>query len=99
MVRMVFGTGANRFGLFCLSRALGTYTTTSMKVKAVTAQKLTYWRRGFDWRREPNPELIVIAKRLDREAPPVAAPLASAVFVNTDEPAMMAGIDIPTIGC
>jgi hypothetical protein len=61
--------------------------------------KLTYWRRGFDWRREPNPELIVIAKRLDREAPPVAAPLASAVFVNTDEPAMMTGIDIPTIGC
>jgi hypothetical protein len=61
--------------------------------------KLTYWRRGFDWRKEPKPELIVIAKRLDREAPPVAAPPASAVFVTTERPAMMTGIDIPSTGC
>jgi hypothetical protein len=59
--------------------------------------KLTYWRRGFDWRREPKSELIVIAKRLDREAPIVAADPANAVFVTT--PAMMTGIDIPSIGC
>jgi hypothetical protein len=29
--------------------------------------KLTYWRRGFDWRKELEPDLTVIAKRLDRE--------------------------------
>jgi hypothetical protein len=61
--------------------------------------KLTYWRRGFDWRREPEPGLIVIAKRLDREAPPVAAGPAHAVFVTTERPGMMTGIDIPSTGC
>jgi hypothetical protein len=61
--------------------------------------KLTYWRRGFDWRREPEPNLIVIAKRLDREGPPVAADPAHAVFVTTERPGMMTGIDIPSMGC
>jgi hypothetical protein len=63
------------------------------------ATKLVYWRRGFDWRKEPEPELIVIAKRLDREAPPVAAYPAHAVFVTTERPGMMTGIDIPSTGC
>jgi hypothetical protein len=61
--------------------------------------KLTYWRRGFDWRREPEPKLIVIAKRIDREAPPVAADYASAVFVTTERPGMMTAINIPSTGC
>ena len=61
--------------------------------------KLIYWRRGFDWRMEPKPELIVIAKRLDREVPPVAADPAHAVFVTTERPGMMTGIDIPSTGC
>jgi hypothetical protein len=61
--------------------------------------KLTYWRRGFDWRREPEPNLIVMAKRIDREAPPVAAYPAHAVFVTTERPAMMTGIEIPSMGC
>jgi hypothetical protein len=61
--------------------------------------KLFYWRRGFDWRREPEPELIVIAKRLDREAPPVAADPAHAVFVPTERSGMMTMIDIPSTGC
>ena len=62
--------------------------------------KLIYWRRGFDCRREPEPELIVSAKRLDRKAPSVAADSARAVFVKGDTPAaMMTAIDIPTAGC
>ena len=65
--------------------------------KGLYTTKLTYWRRGFDWRREPKLALTVNAKRLDREAPLVAADPANAVFV-TDKPAMMTGIDIP-IGC
>jgi hypothetical protein len=70
-----------------VSASEGAYTT-----------KLTYWRRGFDWRKD-KPKLTVIAKRLDHEAPSVAASPASAVFVTTDKPAMMTGIDIPSIGC
>jgi hypothetical protein len=60
--------------------------------------KLTYWRRGFDWRRD-EPELSVIAKRLDREASSVAAESASGVFVTSERPAMMTAIDIPSAGC
>ena len=62
--------------------------------------KLTYWQRGFDYRKEPEPDLTVIAKRLDREAPSVAASVpAHAVFVSTERSAMMTGIDIPSAGC
>lgn len=70
-----------------VSESKGFYTT-----------KLTYWRRGFHWLTEPKPALTVNAKRLDREAPIVAADPANAVFVTTDKPAMMTGIDIPS-GC
>jgi hypothetical protein len=60
--------------------------------------KLIYWQRGFDWRKD-KPELTVIARRIDRDAPPVAAEPASAVFVTTERPAMMTAIDIPSVGC
>jgi hypothetical protein len=61
--------------------------------------KLVFWRRGFDWRKEPEPKLIITAKRLDGEAPSVAVAHANAVFVTGNKPAMMTGIDIPTAGC
>jgi len=62
--------------------------------------KLTYWRRGFDWRREPASELTVTARRLDREAPSIAAEHANVVFVTGPRPAaMMTVMDIPTTGC
>ena len=61
--------------------------------------KLIYWRRGFDFRKD-RPALIVNAMRLDREAPPVSAGRPSAVFVTGPAPAaMMTMIDIPASGC
>jgi len=60
--------------------------------------KLIYWRRGFDWWKD-KPELTVVAKRLDREAPIVAVDRANAVFVTTDKPAMMTEVHIPSFGC
>lgn len=57
--------------------------------------KLTYWRRGLDWRTAP--ELIVTARRLNREAPTVASDGANNAFVP--DPVMMTAIDIPTAGC
>jgi hypothetical protein len=44
--------------------------------------KLVFWRRGFDWRKEPEPRLIITAKRLDGEAPSIAVAHANAVFVT-----------------
>jgi len=71
-----------------------------LEKKGAYRTKLVYWRRGFDWRREPEPELIVIAKRLDPPgATTVAADPAHAVFVTTERSGMMTGIDIPTTGC
>lgn len=62
--------------------------------------KLVYWRQGFDSRKEVHPELIVVAKRLDREAPLVRAEHANAVFVTGPMmPAIMTAIDIPSAGC
>jgi hypothetical protein len=62
--------------------------------------KLVYWRRGFDWHAEPEPKLVVTAKRLDGDAPPATvAPHASAVFLEGNLPAMMTLIDVPVAGC
>jgi hypothetical protein len=66
----------------------------------VYTTKLVYWRRGLDSRKEPEPELIVTASRLDRQVPLVVADHANAVFVTGPQPAaMMTMIDIPTTGC
>ena len=61
--------------------------------------KLIFWTKGFDWRKEHEPELIVTAQRVDGEAPSVAVAHANAVFVSGNTPAMMIGIRIPTAGC
>ena len=65
--------------------------------------KLFFWRRGFDWRKELKPKLIVTGKRLDGDAPSIAVADASAVFVlgrpDTMPPGMMTLIEIPTAGC
>jgi len=62
--------------------------------------KLVYWHRGFDWRKETEPDLIVTGKRLDGDAPTVAVAHANAVFLPSREGAgMMTLIDIPKAGC
>jgi hypothetical protein len=65
----------------------------------VYQNKLTFWHRGFDWRKD-EPKLTVTAKRLDGEAPAVTAAHANAVFIPNKEAAgMMTLIAIPTLGC
>jgi hypothetical protein len=71
--------------------------------KGKVFEKLVFWRRGFDWRKELKPKLIITGKRLDDDAPSIAEADANAVFV-TDKPGymppgIMTGIDIPTPGC
>jgi hypothetical protein len=61
--------------------------------------KLVFWHRGFDWHVEPEPKLIVTARRLDGDAPFVAEAHANAVFVTDHQAAMMTLITIPTAGC
>lgn len=75
------------------------HTKDNVDKKGGYATKLVFWTQGFDWRREPEPELIITALRLDGDSPSVASSGANAVFVNTNTPAMMTGIDVPTEGC
>ncbi len=65
--------------------------------------KLVYWRRGFQWQAELNPNLKVIAKRVDAPSPIIEAPPAHGILFDDDEipanMAMMTGITIPEPGC
>jgi len=62
-------------------------------------EKLIFWRKGFNWRTEMEPKLVVTVKRLDGDAPIVTVAHANAVFVTGNRPAMMSLIKIPTAGC
>ena len=61
--------------------------------------KLVFWAKGFNWRKEPSPELILTARRTDGDSPSMAVDHANAVFISGKTPAMMTGIRIPTSGC
>ncbi len=61
--------------------------------------KLVFWRKGFNWRKELEPALTVIARRIDGDSPSVAVTGANAVYVTSKTPAMMTGLRIPIAGC
>ncbi len=63
-------------------------------------QKLFFWAKGFDWRKEPEPELIMTGRRLDGDAPDLAVAHANNAFVPSKEAAgMVMAFEIPTAGC
>lgn len=63
-------------------------------------QKLFWWRQGYDVRSEPQPKLTVTGMRLDSSAPPVLlADRASNGWQQEDQPFMVVGINLPTLGC
>ena len=63
-------------------------------------QKLFWWRRGYDVRTEPQPKLTVTGMRLDSSAPPVfLADHASNGWQQEDQPFIVVGINLPTLGC
>ena len=71
--------------------------------------KLTVWRPGIDWRANPQPAVMVTARRLDGKAPAVTIPPATAISTSRTpetrvlgeevDAAMMTGVDLPTAGC
>ncbi len=62
-------------------------------------QKVFWWRQGYDWKAEPEPNLAVTGKRLDGEALPLVASKATNAFASDIGSAMLVGVDIPTAGC
>jgi hypothetical protein len=62
-------------------------------------QKVFWWRAGYNWRAEPQPDLTVSGKRLDVPAPPLVASRATNAFHPDFSSAMLVGVDMPTLGC
>jgi hypothetical protein len=65
--------------------------------------KLFLWQQGFDWRKEPKPDIIVILRRLDVQVPLVSSRGGTVALSGTsgiyDTSAMLTGVLFPTEGC
>ncbi|MEP7137093.1 MAG: hypothetical protein ABI904_19365 [Chloroflexota bacterium] len=62
-------------------------------------QKVLWWRDGYLWDQEPEPNLIVTGERLDESAPPLNVSHANGAYASDIGSAMMVGVDFPTLGC
>lgn len=62
-------------------------------------QKVFWWREGYVWTEEPEPNLLVIGERLDASAPPLIASKATNAYASDIGSAMLVGVDLPTLGC
>jgi hypothetical protein len=71
----------------------------SPQAPAGYTQKLAWWRKGYDWRAEPQPKLTVSGRRLDAPAPPFKFSDATNAFAEDIGSTMLIGVAIPTLGC
>jgi hypothetical protein len=62
-------------------------------------QKVLWWRKGYSWTAEPEPQLSVTGRRLDAPAPPLNVSKATNAFAEDIGSAMLVGVDFPTLGC
>lgn len=62
-------------------------------------QKIFWWRDGYVWDEEPQPDLIVTGERLDAKAPPLVVSKATNAYASDIGSAMLVGVGFPTEGC
>lgn len=62
-------------------------------------QKIFWWRKGYNWLSDPNPDLTVKGERLDGPAPHFLIPRATNGYEQNLKSFMLVGADIPTHGC
>jgi hypothetical protein len=60
--------------------------------------KLPLWKQGYDGTKEPQPDIILVLKRLDAKAPLVSSRGGTNAFADGVW-TMLTGIDFPTAGC
>jgi hypothetical protein len=68
----------------------------------LTANKLPYFREGFDLFKENDPRMAVVARRLDGPAPMVWAKWVNSGLPDgktADSSFMVTSLDIPSAGC
>ena len=63
------------------------------------SDKLWWWRKGYVWTEEPTPELTVVARRLDGDAPQVRVDWTTNALLGNDVSLMLNGLGFPTPGC
>ena len=63
------------------------------------SQKVFWWRAGYVWNEEPEPDLIVIGERLDAPAPQLVGSKGTNAYASDIGSAMLVGVDFPTLGC
>lgn len=62
-------------------------------------QKILWWRDGYVWDQEPEPNLVVTGERLDESAPALIVSKATNAYASDIGSAMLVGVDFPTLGC
>jgi len=62
-------------------------------------QKLLWWRVGYSWTEEPQPDLQVSGYRLDDPSISFSPSPATNAFAPDIQSAMLIGVDFPTTGC
>ena len=62
-------------------------------------QKVFWWRDGYIWNEEPQPDLTVTGERLDAAAPPLIVSTATNAYASDIGSAMLVGVDFPKLGC
>ena len=62
-------------------------------------QKVFWWRDGYVWNEEPQPDLVVTGERLDAAALPLVVSRATNAYAGDIGSAMLVGVDFPTLGC
>lgn len=60
--------------------------------------KLFLWQEGYDWRKEPHPDIIVVLRRLDGNTPPITSRGGTNAFLDHSW-AMLTGVLFPMEGC
>ena len=69
------------------------------KHNGVLFDKSFWWRQGYDWRTETEPELWVTGRRLDAPAPAVSVSGATNGYEQFMGAFMLTGIELPAGGC
>jgi hypothetical protein len=62
-------------------------------------QKVFWWREGYSWTEESEPEITVTAERLDASAPTFEASGGTNAYAGDIGSAMLTGVALPTLGC
>jgi hypothetical protein len=77
----------------------GLWTWLEADGTARRADKSFWWRKGYDWRTETSPSLLVTGRRLDAAAPAVRSSDATNGFREDIGAFMLIGLDFPAGGC